>query len=214
MTVAVKICGITSKEAIHAAVEHGASYVGFVFFPPSPRNVTPAMAADLARFAPPNVKKVAVCVNITDDEITKMLREFTPDYLQLHGHETEERVSHIKQTFRIPVIKAIAVRNGDDIARGMRYSNVADMLLFDAKAPESSALPGGNGLAFDWNLLAGRSFTIPWMLSGGLNAEDLREAVTLSGATIVDVSSSVEMRPGVKSPALIAEFMRSAKSIG
>lgn len=211
--VSIKICGITSTEAVEAAIKAGTDYLGFVFFQKSPRNVSAEQAASLSKGLPASVKTVAVCVDSSDRALEGMLVGFAPDYLQLHGQETEARVVEIKQRFGVPVIKAIAVRNGDDIARGMRYSKVADMLLFDAKAPETSVLPGGNGLAFDWNLLAGRSFDIPWMLSGGLNAENVKEAISLSGAKIVDVSSSVEIRPGVKSPALIEAFIHSAKGV-
>lgn len=214
MNTQVKICGLTTVAAVQAAVKAGAAYLGFVFYPRSPRHMTPAKVSELVKDVPPSIKKVAVCVDITDDEIEVMLTHFRPDYFQLHGKESVARVQEVKKKYGIPVIKAVAVRNGDDIARGMGYEAAADMLLFDAKAPETmtDALPGGNGLVFDWNLLKNREFTVPWMLSGGLNAENVREAVTLSGASIVDVSSSIESRPGIKDPILIQEFIRAATS--
>lgn len=210
----VKICGVTTVAAVKAVADAGADFVGFVFYPRSPRHISPNQAQELVTNLSKEVKTVAVCVDITDDELDVMLAHFKPHYLQLHGKESLERVQAIKQKYGIQVIKAIAVRNGDDIARGMAYEKIADMLLFDAKAPEtmSSALPGGNGLIFDWNLLKDRVFTVPWILSGGLNAENVKEAVALSGAGIVDVSSSVEVRPGIKDIKLIQEFIRAAKS--
>ena len=212
-SIQIKICGLTTNEAVNAAVELGADYVGFVYYPRSPRHVSFAQAAKLIKNEPDIIKTVLVCVDISDDEIEELFLSFSPDFLQLHGNESVARVSEIKQRFSLPVIKAIAVRNGDDIAAGMAYEAVADGLLFDAKAPEtlSDALPGGNGLVFDWNLLKNRVFTVPWMLSGGLNAENVHEAICLSGAIAVDVSSSVESAPGIKDVKLIKEFIQAAR---
>ena len=212
-SIQIKICGLTTNEAVNAAVELGADYVGFVYYPRSPRHVSFAQAAKLIKNVPDIIKTVLVCVDISDDEIEELFLSFSPDFLQLHGNESVARVSEIKQRFSLPVIKAIAVRNGDDIAAGMAYEAVADGLLFDAKAPEtlSDALPGGNGLVFDWNLLKNRVFTVPWMLSGGLNAENVHEAICLSGAIAVDVSSSVESAPGIKDVKLIKEFIQAAR---
>ena len=212
-SIQIKICGLTTNEAVNAAVELGADYVGFVYYPRSPRHVSFAQAAKLIKNVPNIIKTVLVCVDISDDEIEELFLSFSPDFLQLHGNESVARVSEIKQRFSLPVIKAIAVRNGDDIAAGMAYEAVADGLLFDAKAPEtlSDALPGGNGLVFDWNLLKNRVFTVPWMLSGGLNAENVHEAICLSGAIAVDVSSSVESAPGIKDVKLIKEFIQAAR---
>lgn len=212
-SIQIKICGLTTNEAVNAAVELGADYVGFVYYPRSPRHVSFAQAAKLIKNVPDIIKTVLVCVDISDDEIEELFLSFSPDFLQLHGNESVARVSEIKQRFSLPVIKAIAVRNGDDIAAGMAYEAVADGLLFDAKAPEtlSDALPGGNGLVFDWNLLKNRVFTVPWMLSGGLNAENVHEAICLSGAIAVDVSSSVESAPGIKDVKLIKEFIQATR---
>lgn len=208
----VKICGLTSHEAVKAAVNAGADYVGFVFFPPSPRHVTPQQAADFSLALPADVKTVAVMVDPSDDDITFMLKDFKPDFLQLHGHETKERVKEVREKFDVPVMKAIAVRSSDDVASGVSYSDIVDMLLFDAKAPSDSMLPGGNGLSFDWTLLKSRKFSVPWMLSGGLNIENVRQAMRISGATCVDVSSAVESEPGIKDEGLVREFIRKVKT--
>lgn len=204
----VKICGLTTEEAVIAARDAQANYIGFVFFASSPRNILPSRAAALSQLAPA-IPSVAVVVNTDDDFINTILSDFRPNFLQLHGQETIERVTEIKQRFNLPVIKAFQIRNGDDIARSKPYEQTADMILFDAKAP--SGLPGGNGITFDWHLLAGRSFSTPWFLSGGLNTDNVEEAIRISGASLVDVSSSLESSPGVKSPAMIQTFMKHVK---
>lgn len=209
----VKICGLTTEEAVTVACENGTDYIGLVYFPRSPRHVSFEKAAQLAKTVKPGVKTVIVCVDISDEAIESMLVQFTPDMLQLHGNESLERVKEIKDRYALEVMKAIPVRCGDDIALGMAYETVADRLLFDAKAPKSvsDALPGGNGLVFDWNLLKNRVFTVPWMLSGGLNNENVVEAMALSGAYAVDVSSGVESAPGEKDAALIKAFIAAVK---
>jgi phosphoribosylanthranilate isomerase len=212
MTVKAKICGITSKDAITSAVEGGADYIGFVFFHKSPRNITPKKAAKLAAFLPDTIKTVGVFVDVTDVELDKIFKDYKPDYLQCHGKESHERIAELRKKYKIPVIKAIAVRSSDDVAKGKAFANVADMILFDAKVP-SSPLPGGNGLAFDWTLLKSREFNVPWFLSGGLNIENVAEAVKISGAKMVDVSSSLESEPGVKDHDLIKAFLKKVKSI-
>ncbi len=214
--VRAKICGLTDKLAVASAVKHGAAYIGFVFYPPSPRYVTPQQAATLAAPVVDKVQTAAVVVDMDDDALDALLSVFRPNILQLHGKETASRVQDIRRRFGVPVMKAIAVRNGDDIARGLEYQAVADMLLFDAKAPVTmaGALPGGNGLAFDWALLAARQFTVPWMLSGGLTADNVAEAVAITHASIVDVSSSIEKLPGKKDPLLIEQFLLAVKNIG
>jgi phosphoribosylanthranilate isomerase len=212
MTIQAKICGLTSKEAVESAVKNGAEYIGFVFYHKSPRNVTAKQAAALSAGLPKNIKTVGVFVDVTDDELKKIFKVFKPDYLQCHGKESHQRISELKEKFGIPIIKAIAVRASDDIAKGKTYSDVTDMLLFDAKVP-SSPLPGGNGLAFDWTLLKAREFNVPWFLSGGLNIENVTEAVKISGAKIVDVSSSIESEPGKKDPDLIKAFLKKVKNI-
>jgi phosphoribosylanthranilate isomerase len=215
MPVNVKICGLTSPEAIDAAVKGGAAYLGFVFFPPSPRCLTPADAGELALAVPANISKVGVFVDPSDLEIELVLDRIALDIIQLHGDETPERVAEVRQKFGLKVMKAIAVAGEADIHRAKTYETTADLLLFDAKAPKSMphALPGGNGLIFDWTLVGSLKWLCPWMLSGGLTPEMVREAVRVSGARMVDVSSGVETAPGQKSPALIAAFMAIVNSL-
>lgn len=206
----IKICGLTSFEAVRSAVQNGADYVGFVFHQQSPRNLTPQSANALGRHVPPEVGKVAVLVNASDDDIDLILKYFMPDILQCHGTESTKRISDIKSKYNLPVIKAIAVRSSDDVAKGGAYAQVADMLLFDAKVP--AAMPGGNGIAFDWTLLKEKEFDVPWFLSGGLNILNVNEALKVSGAKAVDVSSSLEREPGVKDPELIKLFIEKVRA--
>lgn len=211
MSIIAKICGLTTDDAVHAAIAGGAEYIGFVFYPPSPRNVSAEKAKALAALAPASIKKVAVTVN-PDDALLHEILSFAPDYVQLHGSESPERVGETRKILgKTGIIKAINVKSSDDVAGAHAFETVADMLLFDARV--SGGLPGGNGLAFDWMMLAGRSFAKPWFLSGGLNADNVEEAIRVSGARLVDVSSSVESKPGLKDPKLIAEFMQKVKSI-
>ncbi len=211
MSVASKICGLSSEAAVAAAVDCGAAYVGFVFYAPSPRAVTAARAAALCRNVPPGVRRVGLFVDADDAAIDAALSAAPLDILQFHGRETPARVVYAKARFGRPVMKAISVAGLDDVSAAAAYEEVADLLLFDAKPPRrADALPGGNGLAFDWRLIAGRRWSRPWMLSGGLSAESLPEAIAVSGATAVDVSSGVEHRPGDKDPAKIREFLRVA----
>jgi len=212
MSVAAKICGISSEEAVAAAAAGGAAYVGFVFYPPSPRAVNATRAAQLCAALPGGVRRVGLFVDADDPTIAAVLDRAPLDLLQFHGDETPERVAEAKARFRLPVVKAVAIAGPEDVAAASRYEEVADMLLFDAKPPRrADALPGGNGLAFDWQLIAGREWKLPWMLSGGLNAALLPEAVRISGAGAVDVSSGVEHRPGHKDPAKIREFLKVAR---
>lgn len=215
MTVAVKICGLTSPEAVDAAVKAGAAYVGFVFFPPSPRCLEPAQARDLAQVIPEGIAKVGVFVDPSDLEIELVLDLAPLDVIQLHGDETPERVAEVQQKFGLKVMKAVAIAGEADVLRAKKYETVADLLLFDAKPPKSMAhaLPGGNGLAFDWTLVGSRQWQCPWMLSGGLTSEMIGEAVRISGASMVDVSSGVETAPGQKSLELIAAFMATVNSL-
>jgi phosphoribosylanthranilate isomerase len=214
MSVAAKICGISGEEAVAAAAAGGAAYVGFVFYPPSPRAVNAERAAQLCAALPGGVQRVGLFVDADDRAIAAVLDRASLDLLQFHGHETPERVAEAKARFRVPVMKVVAVAGPEDVAAASRYEDVADMLLFDAKPPRrADALPGGNGLAFDWQLIAGREWKLPWMLSGGLNAALLPEAVRISGASAVDVSSGVERRPGDKDPAKIREFLAVARSL-
>ena len=213
MTVAVKICGLTSPTAVAAAAEAGADYAGFMFYPPSRRNVTSDLAAKLARLMPGTMQSVAVTVDADDDLLAEITRTMAPDLLQLHGDEPPSRVAEIKERFNRPVMKAVLVAGPDDIERARAYEDTADLLLFDAKPPTSmrDALPGGNGLVFDWQLIAGYRSDTPWMLSGGLTSENVAEAVRITGAKMVDVSSGVEDTPGQKNPDLITAFVRAAK---
>ena len=212
MAVRAKICGINSREALDAAVAGGASFVGFVFYPPSPRALAPAAAGELAAAVPRTVGKLGLFVDDPDERIAEVLAKAPLDMLQLHGQETPARVAAIRRHFGLPVMKAVKVAGADDLAAADGYVGVADWLLFDAKPPKemTGALPGGNALAFDWQLLAGRAWPSPWMLSGGLTPENLGEAVRISGARVVDVSSGVEAAPGQKDPAKIAAFLAEA----
>ncbi len=211
----VKICGISDEAAVAAATKHGAAYLGFVFFARSPRHVTPAQAAQLSADIPAGIHRVGLIVDEKDDGIATILRSFQPDYLQLHGQEPPARVAEIRARFGLPVIKAIAIAERADAEAAHAYESVADILLFDAKPPKDKpdALPGGNGLAFDWNLLAGGQWRRPWMLSGGLDAANVADAVKMSGAKAVDVSSGVESAPGRKAPGKIRAFLERAQSL-
>jgi phosphoribosylanthranilate isomerase len=214
MTVAAKICGLSSEATVAAALEGGATYLGFVFYPPSPRAVSPDRAAKLCAAVPAGVQRVGMFVDAEDDAIRAILDIAPIDVLQFHGHESPDRVAEVKHRFGRPVMKAIAVAGPEDVLAASRYEDAADLLLFDAKPPRrADALPGGNGLAFDWHLIAGRKWRRPWLLSGGLTAELLAEAVRISGATAVDVSSGVERRPGDKDPDKIREFLAVARSL-
>lgn len=209
----VKICGLTRPEHVAAAVEAGAAFVGFVFFPKSPRNLTPEAAATLALEVPPGVARVGLFVNPDDALLDAVLAVVPLDILQLHGSESPDRVAEIKARTGLPVMKAVGVAGPQDLDALWDYGLVADMLLVDAKAPKDAALPGGNGLAFDWRLLVGRKFLTPWMLAGGLTPDNVAEAVRLTGARIVDVSSGVESAPGEKDGALIRDFVAAAADV-
>jgi phosphoribosylanthranilate isomerase len=215
MAVLAKICGITSPEAMAAAVNGRAAYVGLVFYPPSPRNVTPEQAASLAAGVPDHIAKVGLFVDADDETLQRVLDAVPLDLLQLHGSETPRRVADIKKMFGVQVMKAVRIAGPDDIARAADFIAVSDRLLFDAQAPAdmAGALPGGNGLAFDWSLLAEKEWPLPWMLSGGLTPENLAAAVTATGAVCVDVSSGVEASRGVKDPEKIGRFLAVAASL-
>ena len=207
MQTAIKFCGLTRPQDVHAAAEAGARYVGFVFFPKSPRNVTPDTARTLALEVPPGIAKVALTVDADDAALDNLIAKVPLDMLQLHGHETPARVAEVRARYGLPVMKALGIANAADLAQIDSYAEVADQLLIDAKPPEGADLPGGNGLAFDWRLLAGRKYwTKPWMLAGGLTPENVGEAVRLTGARQVDVSSGVESAPGLKDAARMQAF--------
>ena len=211
MAVAAKICGLNEPDAIAAAVAGGADHVGLVFYPPSPRHVTPARAAALAADVPPGVSKVGLFVDASDDDLAATLAEVGLDIVQLHGAESADRVAAVAARFGVPVMKAIHVSCASDIAAADAYAGVADWLLFDTHVP--AGLPGGNALSFDWRLLAGRRWPVPWMVSGGLDADNVAEAVRVAGARAVDVSSGVEDRRGHKSPAKIAAFLAAVRAL-
>jgi phosphoribosylanthranilate isomerase len=214
MGIAAKICGLSGEAAVAAATAGGADFVGFVFYPPSPRAVTPAQAALLCAGVPAGVRRVGLFVDAEDAAIGAVLDAVPLDLLQFHGHESPERVAAAKRRFQRPVMKAVAIAGPQDVVAAAPYEAVADMLLFDAKPPRrTDALPGGNGLVFDWRLIAGHEWRLPWMLSGGLSAALLPEAVRISGARAVDVSSGVERSPGDKDPEKIREFLRAARSL-
>ena len=214
MPVQAKICGINSPEALEAALKGGARYVGFVFYPPSPRHVPPPLAAELIRMVPTGVRAVGLFVSPSDAVLDDVAGQVPLDFLQLHDDEPPERVRHIRARFALPVIKAFRLGAAADLERVPDYTAVADLLLFDAKPPaDPNSLPGGNGVPFDWRWLAGRSWSRPWMLSGGLTPENLAEAVRATGARLVDVSSGVEDRPGHKDPGRIRAFLAAAAAL-
>ncbi len=207
---AVKICGLKDPTHVRAAADAGARYVGFVFFPKSPRHVTPDEAAALAEHVPFGVAKVALTVN-ADDALLDEITTIAPiDMLQLHGAESPERVAYVKARYGLPVMKAIGIATEDDVAQIDLYAPVADQLLIDAKAPRGADLPGGNGISFDWRLVQRKYWPCPWMLAGGLTPENVAEAMRLTGAKQVDVSSGVESTLGEKSAQLIADFVAAA----
>ncbi|RJL18547.1 phosphoribosylanthranilate isomerase [Paracoccus siganidrum] len=206
----VKICGLREAAHVAAAVEAGARYLGFVFFPKSPRAILPAQAAALAAEVPPGVARVGLFVDPGDALLEATLAAAPLDLIQLHGAESPARVSQIKARFGLPVMKAVGIAGPQDLDALWDYALVADMLLVDAKPPKDAVLPGGNGLAFDWRLLVGRKWLKPWLLAGGLTPANVAEAIRLTGAPGVDVSSGVETAPGVKDAALIRDFIREA----
>ena len=213
MSIEVKICGVNSPAALGAAVLGGADYVGLNFYPPSPRYVTPGAAREIAAAAPESLTKVGVVVDLDDAALAAILKHAPLDMLQLHGHESPERVTEIRARFALPIMKAVKIADADDVAGARAYCAVAERLLFDAKPPKdmAGALPGGNALTLDWQLLAGMAWPIPWMLSGGLDAGNVAAALRVSGARAVDVSSGVEDKPGVKNPDKIRAFLTAAK---
>ena len=206
----VKICGLRDAGHIDAAVAAGARYVGFVFFEKSPRHLSFDDAARLAAAVPVGVAKVALVVNPDDALLDALLAAVPIDMLQLHGGESPDRVAEIKTRTGLPVMKAVGVADAEDLAQLEAYGKVADQLLVDAKPPKGVNLPGGNGLAFDWRLIAGRRWPCPWMLAGGLDADNVAEAIRLTGARQVDVSSGVESTPGHKDADLITAFLGAA----
>jgi phosphoribosylanthranilate isomerase len=215
MTTKVKICGLNTSEAMAAALDAGADFVGLVFYPPSPRSISVEVAAALAQQARGRAKIVALLVDPDDAMIAEIVERVDPQLLQLHGSETPERVADIRARFGKPVMKAIKVETAQDARSALVYRDAVDLVLFDAKAPKTlaGALPGGNGLSFDWHLLDAVKADMPFVLSGGLTVANVAEAIAVTGAEIVDVSSGVETRPGLKDPSLIRAFIANAKAL-
>lgn len=213
MALGVKICGVNTTAAVETAISGGATLIGLMFFPPSPRYVTNDDAAKLARAVPQGVRRVGVFVDPTDAQLDRVLAQVGIDMIQLHGKEDPERVAAVKERTKREVIKALPLASADDVTAAKGYEDVADWLLFDAKPNTSTALPGGNGTTFDWSLLKGVTWKKPWLLSGGLTAENVAGAAKATGAHYVDVSSGVEDAPGHKSPERIRAFLEVARKV-
>ncbi len=212
MSLIVKICGLSTRETLDAALQAGADMVGFVFFPPSPRHISLEVARELGRQAKGRAVKVALTVDADDATLANIVETLQPDILQLHGKETVARLRDIKQRFGLQVMKVIAVETSSDLAPLPGYATVADRILFDARAPKSATRPGGLGSVFDWHVLEKLQLKLPFMVSGGLNAGNVAEAVRVTRAGGVDVSSGVERAPGIKDPDMILGFIRAARA--
>jgi|CXWL01.1.fsa_nt_gi phosphoribosylanthranilate isomerase len=209
MDVAVKICGLNNESAVRAVIKANADYAGFVHYPKSPRHVSIEQAAKLKSLLPPSIKSVMVLVNPSDGLLTEIFNIMRPDFFQLHGDESPERLGKIRQKFpQIKLIRAISVRNSDDIKKAQDFYKVCDFLLFDAKPSGDNMIHGGNGISFDWSLLAENTPTKNWFLAGGLNAQNIKEALMITGAKFIDVSSGVESSAGVKDAGMIEEFIK------
>lgn len=209
MKLDVKICGLKTADAVDRAVARGATHIGFIFFEKSPRNIAPEVAGELADRVRGRVKIVAVTVDADDEYLDDIVSFLRPDILQLHGHESPERILHIKALYGLPVMKVFSIREAGDLDRVDPFIGVADRFLFDAKAPKGSELPGGNGVSFDWNLMASLDESVDYMLSGGLNKDNVALALASTRATGVDVSSGVESAPGIKDLAMIDAFFEA-----
>jgi len=211
MALAIKICGLTTPDALEVSLEAGADLVGFVFFPPSPRNLGLEAARTLGAQVRGRAGKVALTVNANDDTIAKIIAALQPDILQLHGKETTDRVVAVRTRFGLPVMKALPIATRADLSAIRPYAAVADRLLFDARPPADATRPGGLGVSFDWTLLKGINLRVPWMLSGGLDPGNVTEALAITGAPGVDVSSGVERAPGEKDVGKIRAFIRAVR---
>lgn len=209
MALDIKICGLKTPEAVAAALDGGATHIGFIFFPKSPRHITPDAAARLRAAATGRAVAVAVTVDADDEALDEIVKTVRPDMLQLHGGETPERVRFLKERYNLPVMKAFSIREAGDLEAIAPYRGIADRFLFDAKPPKGSERPGGNGISFDWNLLAALDADIDYMLSGGLNADNIAEALLKTGAPGIDISSGVECAPGEKDVRLIENFFQA-----
>lgn len=207
-----KICGLTTPDALDAALVGGAAFVGAVVFPKSPRHIDPLHGATLFERARGRAGIVAVTVDADDALLTGIALILKPDLIQLHGHETREQAQRVRALTGAGIIKVLPIRSAEDFAEAEAWEPFADHLMFDARPPEGSHLPGGVGARFDWTLLAGRAFRRPWFVAGGLNPDNVAQAISVSGAPLVDVSSGVETAPGVKDPALIAAFLEAVRS--
>jgi phosphoribosylanthranilate isomerase len=213
MSLIVKICGLSTRGTLDVALDAGADMVGFVFFSPSPRHLNLKTARDLGRQAKRRALKVALTVDADDATLANIVEALQPDILQLHGRETVARLRDIKQKFALPVMKAMAVATPADLASLPGYAAVADRILFDARAPKEATRPGGLGAVFDWHVLENLDLKLPFMVSGGLHAGNVAEAVRVTGAGGVDVSSGVERTPGDKDPEMIRAFIRAARAV-
>src|SRR6202045_2372229 len=213
MSLIVKICGLSTRETLDVALDAGADMVGFVFFPPSPRHLSLEMARELGKQARRRASKVALTVDADDATLSNIVEALQPDLLQLHGKETVARLRDIKQAFGLPVMKAIAVETAADLAALPGYAAVADRILFDARAPSEATRPGGLGAVFDWHVLEKLDLKLPFMVSGGLHAGNVAEAVRVTRANGVDVSSGVERAAGIKDPEMIRAFIRAARAV-
>ena len=211
-TTKVKICGLKTEAALEAALAGGADYVGLVFFPPSPRNLSPEAAGPLAAKARGRAGIVALMVDPDDALIDAVVRAVDPDLLQLHGEESPERVAEVRRRWAKPVMKAVNVETAADAEAALAYEGIADLILFDARAPRDATRPGGHGAVFDWRALEDVKDKVAYMLSGGLTPDNVDEAIRVTGARMVDVSSGVEVRPGEKDPELIRRFLQAAKA--
>ncbi len=212
MSLLVKICGLSTRETLEVALDAGADMVGFVFFPPSPRHLTLEAGRDLGRQVMRRALKVALTVDADDATLDNIMDALAPDMFQLHGTESVARLRDIKQRFGRPVMKVVPVATAADLVVLPGYAAVADRILFDARAPKDATRPGGLGAPFDWHLLENLDLTLPYMVSGGLHADNVAEALRVTGAGGVDVSSGVESAPGVKDPELIKAFIRAARA--
>ena len=213
MAVTVKICGITEAHALDAALRAGVDFVGFAFHPASPRHLPHAKARELAQRARGRARIVALLVEPDDTTVEQVINAIQPDFVQLHGRESPQRLAELRSRFGRPLIKALAVAEAEDLLHVARYESVADMFLFDARAPKGATRPGGHGLAFDWRLLQQKRISRPWLLAGGLTPDNVALALSVSGAPGVDVSSGVESEPGIKNPQLIQAFVAAARVV-
>jgi len=212
MSALTKICGLSTPDTLDAALTAGAAFVGAVAFPNSPRHIEPLHAATLFERARGRARIVAVTVDADDALLTEIALLLKPDLIQLHGRETPERAGRVRLLTGAGIIKVLPIRTAEDLAQAQVWEPLVDHLMFDARPPEGSSLPGGVGARFDWTLLAGRAFGHPWFVAGGLTPDNVAQAIRVSGAPMVDVSSGVESAPGVKDPALIAAFLKAVRS--